>query len=184
MRNLVLIFLLIGVYFSSCSDDDENPFGFTGSATALKNSEQWSSGLRVTKNLPFDIGIDLNFTVLNQEGLQRENLGIVRVRTSLEIQKIYLTLFDNQIENDSLAILYSTLIDDGDVVGDIYGIDTTYNDNFIQLTNIDSKKCEISGIFNFKLILIRDDNDGPTPPDFLEFTSGRFTTRVSKEWIE
>ena len=181
MRNLVLILLLIGVYFSSCSDDDENPFGFTGSATAIKNGENWKSGLRVSKN-PFDIGIDFVFTVLSKEGLRRESLGIFRVKNDLSRQPIHLT--NSQTINDSTGIFYSTLIDDGDVVGDIYGIDTTYNDNYIQLTSIDKKKCEISGIFNFKLILIRDDNDGPTPPDFLEFTNGQFTTRVSKEWIE
>lgn len=184
MRNLVLILLLIGVYYSSCSDDDENPFRFTGSATALKNSEQWNSGLRVTKNLPFDIGIDLNFTVLNKEGLQRESLGIVRVRTSLEIQKIYLTLFDNQIENDSLATLYSTLIDDGDVLGDIYGIDTSYNDNYVQLTKIDENRSEIRGVFSLRLKLIRDDGDGPTPPEIIEFTNGQFTSRVKRDWLE
>jgi len=184
MRNLIFILTLIVVCLSSCNDEDENPFRFTGSATSQKNAQLWNSNVRVTKNLPFDIGLDIAFTVLNSEGLQREHLSIVRVKTSLDAQKIYLTLLDNQVKNDSVAVLYTTLIDDGDVVGDVYGIDTTYNDNYVQLTKIDSKKCEITGIFNFRLRLIRDDNNGPTPPDFLEFTNGKFMSRVEKEWIE
>lgn len=180
MRSLISLLLLFGLCLS-CSDDDDNPFGFTGNATAVKSNENWKSGMRVAKN-PFDIGIDLVFTVLNREGLRRESLGIFRVKTDLSRQPIYLT--NSQIKNDSTGTFYATLIDDGDVLGDIYGIDTTYNDNYIQLTNIDSKKCEIKGVFNFRLILIRDDNDGPTPPDILEFTNGKFISRIKREWIK
>lgn len=183
MRNLLSILLLIGVCIA-CSNDDENPFEFTGSATALKNNENWKSGLRAAKNLPYDIGIDLSFTVLNNEGIQRENLGIVRLRPTLDLQKVYLTLINNQIKNDSVAVFYSTLIDDGDVLGDIYGIDTTYSDNYIQLTSIDKKKCRIAGLFNLRLVLTRDDNDGPPPPVILEFTNGYFESSVKPEWLE
>lgn len=182
MRNLIPILLLIGVYISSCSDEDENPFEFTGNATALKNNEPWKSNIRVGKNVPFNIGLNINFMVLSQQGIERESMAIYRVKTDLSRQPIYLT--NSQIENDSVGIFYTTLIDDGDVLGDIYGIDTTYNDNYLQLTSIDSKKCKITGVFNFRLILIRDDNDGPTPPDFLEFTNGQFTSRIKREWIE
>jgi hypothetical protein len=184
MRNLILILTLMGVYMTSCKEDDENPFGFTGNATGQKNGQGWNSNVRVTKNLPYEIGLDITFTVLNGEGFQREHLSIVRVKTSTEVQRIYLTLLDNQIKNDSVAVLYTTLIDDGDVVGDVYGIDTTFNDNYVQLTRIDSKKCEIAGVFNLRLKLIKDDNEGPTPPDFLEFSDGEFISKVEKEWIE
>lgn len=184
MRYLVPILLFIGACLVACNDD-ENPFEFTGSATALKNGEHWKSGLRVAKNLPYDIGIDLIFTVLDRSGIEREHLSIVRVNNIHEAQKIYLTTIDDTyLMSDSISILYTTLIDDGDVLGDIYGIDTTYNDNYVRLTKIDPSKCEITGVFNLKLVLIRDDNDGPTPPNILEFTNGQFKSRVKKEWIE
>jgi len=182
MRNLVLILLLIGVYFSSCSDDDENPFGFTGSATAIKNGENWKSGLRVAKNLPYDIGIDLIFTVLSKEGFQRESLSIFRVKTILGQQSIFLT--NSQIQNDSIGTFYATLIDDGDVLGDIYEVDTTASNNYVELTSIDKNKCEISGVFSLRLKLIRDDGDGPTPPEIIEFANGQFRSRVKREWLE
>lgn len=184
MRKLVPILFLIGAYLSSCSDGDENPFGFTGNATAQKNGQSWNPNVRVTENLPFNIGLDIAFTILNQEGFQRENLNIVRVNTSLDNQKIYLTLLDNQIKNDSVAVFYTTLIDDGDVLGDIYGLDTTFTNNYVQLTKIDKNKCEISGVFNLRLKLIRDDGEGSVPPDILEFTNGQFKSRVKREWLE
>jgi hypothetical protein len=102
-----------------------NPFGFTGSASALKNGEVWNSYLRATKNLPYDIGLDLSFTVLSKGGFQSEHLSIVRIKASHNQQKIHLSLLNNQIKNDSVAVFYSTLIDDGDVLGDKYGIDTS-----------------------------------------------------------
>jgi len=183
MRRFITILLLFGLCLS-CSYENENPFGFTGSATAIKNGVSWNSNVRVLKNLPYNIGINITFTVLNKDGYKREHLGIARVKTSMDVQRIYLTLLDNQIKNDSVAILYSTLIDDGDVGGDVYGIDSTYNNNYIQLTSIDSKNCEITGKFNFRLILIRDDNDGPAPPNVIEFTNGQFTSRIKKEWLD
>ena len=62
--------------------------------------------------------------------------------------------------------------------------DTTSTNNYIQLTKIDKKKCEISGVFNLRLKLISDDGDGPTPPETIEFTNGQFRSRVKREWIE
>jgi hypothetical protein len=181
MRSLITILLLFGLCLS-CSNENDNPFGFTGSASAIKNNESWRANIRVGKNIPFNIGLNINFLVLNQQGFERESMAIYRVKAHLNRQTIHLT--NAQIKNDSIGVFYTTLIDDGDILGDIYSIDTTYQDNYIQLTNIDSKKCEITGVFNVRLILIRDDNDGPPPPNVIEFTNGQFTSRIKKEWLD
>ncbi len=157
IKQLNLFVLILG--FMACNKDDGlNPVAI-GKATALKNGIDWSANVSYfVKNVPFNIGFDIGLVVYNSEGHPRESLSFYRFKNHFEPQTIYLT--NSQIENDSIGMFYTTLIDDGDVVGDIYSLDTITSNNFIQLTSYNSSRAEIKGIFNVSLILTRDDGDG------------------------
>ena len=53
MRICVYILLII-IACVSCNNDDENPFGFTGTASAIKNGEVWNSNSGIEVSLNFD----------------------------------------------------------------------------------------------------------------------------------
>lgn len=182
MSNKIVLFILIFGFIACSSDDDIGSDIYTGTATALKNGEAWSSVAYFDEISTSPSSFILRADVYNNAGLWRETFDIRRIQPNLDIQEI--TSTDNQNDLGLLSADYSTLIDDGDVVGDIYGLDTTASNNFIQITSYNSSRAEIEGIFSVTLVLIRDSNDPGTPPQILEFTNGRFTVKVKREWFE
>lgn len=181
-----LIFLLsIILCFSSCNEDDASPEKYTGEASALKNGEEWLAKAYVDIITIPEIAAPPTFilraNVYNEQGLWREAFDIRQFEMEFNQQKIVLNEqnFKGQISSD-----FVTLIDDGDVLGDIYKLDTTSNNNFIQITNYNSSRALLEGIFNVSFILFRDDGEGDVPPEKLKFTNGKFTAKVKKEWFE
>jgi hypothetical protein len=132
--------------------------------------------------VPHDIGVNITLGVKNNQGFWREDIYVFRVQTNLVNQIIYET--SSQAKTDSTGISYATLIDDGDVLGDLYSLDTSQPNNYIRLTSIDLNKQRIAGVFSFTLKLTRDDGDGPVPPSTLKFTNGQFESRIEKEWVK
>ncbi|MCH7525096.1 MAG: hypothetical protein IIC74_08820 [Bacteroidetes bacterium] len=181
IKHLILFMLIFGLI--ACNKDDDFSPVKIGNATALKNGVGWSANVYYfTENSPSNLGFSMGMEVYNNEGLRRENISFIRFKNHFNPQTIYPTNY--QIENDSIRIFYSTILDDGDVVGDIYDIDTTATNNFIQITSYNSSRAEIKGIFNVSLILTRDSNEPGTPPQNLVFTNGEFTVKVQREWFE
>lgn len=154
---------------------------YTGTSTALKNGEEWRSLTYFVemKSEPQRYGLRAN--VHNTEGHWRETFDIRRIKANMDIQEI--TSLDKNNQLGLLSAGYGTLID-GDVAGDIYSLDTTATNNFIQITSYNSSKAEIAGIFNVSFVLTRDSNEPGTPPQTLEFTDGKFTAKVEREWFE
>lgn len=164
----------------SCSEEDN--YGYTGTAEAKKNGDSWTSHIKVEKSQPFDIGLSIQFTVLDQDDLTKEFMNIFRVQANLDYQQIHST--SSRIRSDSTGVNYATALG-GDVLGDVYDwAATTEPGNFIQLTRIDLGKGEIEGIFDVSLKLTRDDNQGPVPPQIIKFTEGTFKSKVQKEWFD
>ena len=180
-KHLILAILILAL--GACSKDDGSNTEVIGNASALKNGIEWNSYINYfSKNKPFNIGFDIGIVKYNEEGLPREGLSFFRLLNNFDSQAIYLT--NSQIENDSTGVFYSTILEDGDVLGDIYELDTTATNNFIQITNYNSERAEIKGKFNVSLVLTRDDGYGDVPPQTLEFTNGEFTVKVEREWFE
>jgi hypothetical protein len=181
-----LIFLLSIILFStSCKEDDASPDIYTGEASALKNGEDWIAvayfdliSKPAIANPPTYF---LRADVFNKAGFWREAFNIRQFESNFSKQKIVL---NSQNEKGLISCDYSTFIDDGDVVGDIYKLDATATNNFIQITNYSSSKAEVEGVFNVSLILSRDDGEGDAPPEKLEFTNGKFRVKVKREWFE
>ncbi len=172
------------LWFISSCNVEVNPIPniYTGIATALKNGEEWNSVTYFDEIESEPSLFILRADVYNNTGFWRETFDIRRIQGNMDIQEI--TTPNNQNELYLLSSNYGTLIDDGDVVGDIYSLDTTATNNFIQITNYNSFKAEIEGIFNVSFILTKDDKQGPVPPQTLVFTNGKFTAKVKRNWFE
>jgi hypothetical protein len=171
----------IGLAFS-CNQEEGNPYGFTGNGSAIKNTDKWQSGLRITPNKIMKVGVDLDFTVTNNDGVAIENLFLYKVKLISTKQSIKFN--DISSANDSTGVYYSTLLSDGDVLGDIYELDTLASTNFLLLTNIDPNRKKIEGIFNIQLKIKRDDGIGPAPPSKIILSDGIFQSRMNPEWLK
>lgn len=183
VKHLILFILIFS--FMACNKDNGNlvPDIYTGTASATKNGEEWNSLAYFDEiNSSNPSLFILRMDIYNNAGIWRETFDIRRIQASFEVQEI--TSIDNQNELGLLSADYSTILFDGDVVGDIYGLDTTATNKIIQITSYNSSRAEIKGIFNVSLILTRDSNEPGTPPQNLVFTNGEFTVKVQREWFE
>ncbi|UZS00079.1 hypothetical protein [Chondrinema litorale] len=176
------IFVLLTVLILGCSEEDSLiPEVYTGKVTALKNGESWESLAYFDSLEHIPNRYILKAHVYNENSFWRETFDIRKLKASYEIQPI---ISYETSEPEKVSSHYNTMIDDGDVVGDIYSLDTTITNHYFQITDYDASKQEITGVFQVSFILTRDDGEGETPPQKLEFTDGKFTVKVNNDWFE
>uniref|UniRef100_UPI0032EB3397 hypothetical protein n=1 Tax=Ekhidna sp. TaxID=2608089 RepID=UPI0032EB3397 len=176
--------MLLLVCLSSCKEEEPGsliPDIYTGIGNAEKNGDSWSALCRTQLSVDstrFSIVLD----TYSEEGYWRESLGIGGILPIFEKQKF--ELFDGS--NSSItSSSYGTLLDDGDVLGDYYILDTTSIFNFVRITDYSSQNTEIQGIFSVSLVLEREGNQTPgKAPEKLVFSEGTFTVKVDPEWFE
>ncbi|MEQ9467628.1 MAG: hypothetical protein RLN88_09460 [Ekhidna sp.] len=180
---MIILEMLLLFCITSCKEEEPVsliPDIYSGTATALKNSEEWSGFTRSQKLKTNRISIIVN--TFSSQGFLRETLGIGSVKPYFERQNIK-SIDGNGFTETSAG--YGTWIDDGDVGGDSYGLDTTVHDSFIHITSYNPNNAEIEGIFKVSLILEREGNQTPgKAPEKLVFTEGTFTVKVDPEWFE
>jgi len=192
MKMIKLLILFVPfVILLSCKKEDTPtpiPITYTGTATALKNGEEWENKITFSDNSPFNNN-PLILAMVSQtddkNGLVIETWALVSIRPIFGKQFIKGS-WETCPLNCPLDVRLTTWID-GDVPNNRYVIDSTEFNNLIQIIKYDSIKQEIIGEFSMKLKLIREGNGNPTgeePPQTLEFTNGKFTTKVKKEWFE
>ncbi|MCK5443078.1 MAG: hypothetical protein KAJ23_14415 [Maribacter sp.] len=174
---IVLLFIAVG-----CSKDDSEDGFYNGSATALKNGEAWKAKAFFGESTDNPGKFLLTIDVHNNQGFWRESLGIQKINNVFVAQQVGHYLADSSFEG--ALVSYSTFIDDGDVLGDFYELDTIAADNHFQLTRYNSSKGEIEGVFNISYVLTRDDGEGEVPPARLEFKEGKFFAKAKRSWFE
>ena len=172
------------VYLTSCEEEEPVsliPDIYTGKSSALKNGEDWNALSRT--QLSVDTSrFSIVFDTYSDEGFWRESLGIGGILPIIGKQE-----FDLYDGNDSsiTSSSYGTWIDDGDVGGDYYILDTTSLLNFVEIIKYNSQKSEIEGIFHSSLILENEGNQTPgEAPEKLVFSEGLFKVKVEREWFE
>ena len=182
VRELVLAILLF-VLISSCNQDDNIiPDGYTGTLTALRDGKELTNPIKISDNRvnPSDSMIlALTASFYDSAQVLIESLAITSIKPIFEQQSLNMGYFACRCT----YVRFTTVID-GHIPGDRYEIDTTIVNNFIRITNYNSAKAEIEGIFNISLILTRDSNEPGNPPQTIEFTDGKFTSKVQREWFE
>jgi hypothetical protein len=172
---------LLTIGLTGCEKEDIEPlreYEFGGRATAKKNNVDWKAEIRATQAVKSELGMSLNLYVFNGYTLI-ENLYVYKIPTSLGTYEItYTEAID---ENTSTGCELYTMID-GDVLDDIYYIDTT-NYNFITIDEYDEKAAKIKGTFQVHTIIVKDGRFTESPPE-VRFTSGEYETEVNPEWFE
>jgi len=181
----ITLILSILLLLTGCNKGDSPvPDIYSGAASALKNGTLWQFPIRITDNrVDKQDSLILAITHSSSDDGEIFNvLGITIVKPTFQYQIIEMQ-DSNCSENCPVMARYFTTLE-SDVSGDRYSVDSTLQSHFIQILNYDPSSQQIQGIFNVTFILSRDDGEGETPPEIIEFTNGEFTTKVKKEWFE
>jgi hypothetical protein len=170
-----IIFLFVGCI----GEDDDDPFyeRYTGTASAIKNGEEWNALSFYTESNVFPGIFSMGAHVHSKEEDIMSSLYIGNIKNHLEYQEI--TAINSWDDPDYLSSHYVTIIG-RDALNDIYDLDTTAVNNFIQITRYNVDNQEIEGIFNVTLVLSRDGFKTGTLPQKLEFSNGKFKAVVQK----
>lgn len=176
----------------ACKEEEEPsliPDYYWGEASALKNGKEWQPliyGITL-RGISRQYGILMD--VFSEQGFRRERLtfGYLKKDRIDSFPVLADSIFKNEnnfpnelIYSDSCDATHSTMIDDGDVVGDFYDVDQT-KDNYIEIVEYDEESGEVSGRFEVTFILTYDSPWTPDSPDTVKFTNGVFKTKIWDE---
>ena len=115
------------------------------------------------------------------EGAWREHLGFGPIPFG-RLGEYRLYPNDNSNPEVEVQTAYSTFIADGDVIGAIYVLDESTEDNRLEITFVDTLRKVIGGIFTATFVLDPEYEDYhsyiPYHPDTVKFSKGRFQVEI------
>ncbi len=179
MNKVKIILVLFIPFFFGCNKDDDLPplnRDYWGSISVLKNREMWNPQIIGLTVPTWPKVYSIEMATYDSHNIQRYSLSIFGIpNDSLGVFKIT-EENAHDTKNGSISALYITIIEDGDVLGDVFLLDKSAN-NYIEITEIDSN--EVKG--TFKISLKRDitiNTKYLEKADTIHFTEGKFHTRI------
>ena len=168
-----LYFSIICMIFVMCKKDDDD-FNW-GEANATLNGMTWQAETYSSSAPAYPDHIGINLNVYNDNRFLRQTLSFHKV----EIRKgVYdLGRVINPHDYSYIGTAFSTILDDGDVLGDIYILDTLSMGNYFEVLNYSESKKEIEVKFSATFLLDRKANANAS--DSLKFEDGYIKTRIN-----
>ncbi|MBT34557.1 MAG: hypothetical protein CMO01_33260 [Thalassobius sp.] len=181
MKYIVLYFTML--LFVACSEDSSLiPNIYTGKVTALKNGQTWETPAYFDKLTTETGKYMLRADFYDKNSLKQASFSIRNIAVTLEKQNI------RALNNDNNGLTYADfmILIDGDAIDTIYELDTSAIDNYIKITNYDSRLNEIKGEFkvSFKITDRDANNTSGKNSEKIEFSNGNFNVKVNPEWFE
>lgn len=178
-------FLLLGLFLINCKKTVEEPIitPYSGEATALKDGDVWSGELYAIFLKPKEELLSVSIEVFNEVGFLRQSLGFYKFPPQTGLYPLRNT---STMKEDSLVgAVYSTLLFDGDVLGGIWYLLET-EDNQLEIEEVNLETGDVRGTFQVTMVLdstIRnlylEELESPLPyEDTIRFTNGRFFTKI------
>ncbi len=173
--------LLVFICFS-CSKDQVGVSYYWGEASALRNGEHWEPKAYLFSRVQ-DIGPGYFEVTLNWfhpvNGFLREGIGLSKI----DVTRLHDTIVvDNSyfldVETGTSTGFYGTVLDHGDVGGDIYMV-LESEENFLIVTDWNAENEEIWGVFQVTFVFAEEKHETPDIPDTLRFTNGVFHTKTT-----
>lgn len=177
MKNL-LILLTVLTAFQSCQEEPSLiPDIYWGEASAIKNGEPWNGLIYAQPDEPYGYGFSISINAFNKQQILRENLHFYKIPYIVKKNKI--DTIELRIDTVLTGASYNTILDDGDVLGDIFDVYNGASENYIRVTSYDENSGEVRGEFAVTFVFDETDNrSDPTAPDTIRFTNGQFHTKI------
>lgn len=193
--SLLLASISIMLFFLACQKDDpttappistQNEYvpiyapcdTSLGVATANKLTASWKAGVSC-RNVIFSgkkLWVVEMFTC-SGDGSEREHIGIGGISDSEPMQRYSIKEFTSSVIESAVDPSYATLTSDGDVLEDIYYIDTTSTDDFFQIDLWDTANKRAEGRFSISFY-IKEPRQNLLNPKKVRFTSGKFWMKL------
>jgi hypothetical protein len=149
-----------------------------GAAYALKLGKEWKAHVYCSDMYNDPARLKIQFFTVTASGDNRENLKFSLV-TKSNAPGVYdlAAAYNNYFSDTQVGPGYVTLESDGDVIGDIYSLDTTDTKNQLVVTKLDLPNKRVEGTFHvsFKIIPPRSN---PANPMKVTFSEGRFWAAI------
>lgn len=175
MKLTALLVTALTVLLICCRKED-NKSSYIGEANAYKNGIKWEAYTHTSTFRNDSNKIDIIISTQDKNNIVREHLNILNL--SLELGKHSIdTIYGSTLLNN-FGITYTTLVDDGDVIGDEYYSPARNEENHVVVDSYDSITGDLSGRFNFYLVLGDRIKFDHSLPDTMRFTDGNFHIRI------
>lgn len=181
IRSSFFILLIFVSLLSSCRKEEKitvipDPDEFNSEVSALLNGEQWYAYMNWSRDIYLSKDTLGFYFFVTKDDILREDLSFYNIPLKTGVYSISEFVPGVWTITEPTAG-YATILEDGDVVGEIYdsSADTVFH--FFALDKYDPVKQEVEG--RFQVELIKDPSrDFFDTPDTLRFTNGRFKLRM------
>ena len=170
----LLVTAIIALLICCRKEDNKNPY--IGEASAYKNGIKWEAYTYTGTFRNDSNKIDIIISTQDKNNIVREHLNILNL--SLELGKHSIDTMYGSALLKNFGITYTTLVDDGDVIGDEYYSPAMNEENHITVDSYDSITGDLSGRFNFYLVLGDRSKFDQFLPDTMRFTDGVFNVKI------
>ena len=182
MHRLILLFILV-LAATGCNKEapvePEPEDDATGVAYAFRNSVAWEAKVKISETDSVAGLLSMSVYRESSPGRNRASLRLRSFAPNFERQPLLsgspATILDDMA-------YYSVF--DVDVLFDIYELDSTAADNYIEIIRYDPERLEIEGVFNVTLRLAYEESIPLVRPEILKFTQGTFVTSVEPGWFD
>jgi len=172
----LLVTIIIALLISCKKEDNKSPY--IGEASAYKNGIKWEAYTYTSTFRNDSNEIDIIISTQDKNNIVREHLNILNL--SLELGKHSIDTMYGSALLKNFGITYTTLVDDGDVIGDEYYSPAINEENHVTVDSYDSITGDLSGRFNFYLVLGDRTKFDHSLPDTMRFTDGNFHVRIKR----
>lgn len=188
MKQICLALLALGLI--SCQEDEGTieQVQPQGNLTVMLNGEDYlSQFINRSAAGPDDCFVDriiLASHYRRPDGTPRMSFGIVGIPFKRGVYTIRRAGFSaDRCKLDYVYANFSTIISDGDVLGDFY-LPVEEEDNFIAIDAIDLEAQEVSGTFQMTFAIRLSEQHPvkkvPDAPDTIRLTEGKFTVPLTR----
>jgi hypothetical protein len=177
MQKLPILLVAMLLLFTCCKK--EEPFYDAegrGKGFAVKNGKNWETRTYAYDYKDSKKTVDVTLGVRDKNGILREALSFKNLEL-IEGERPIDSMHDGLLLT-SFGILYSTILSDGDVTGDVYYSPAANPNNTLTVESYNEDTGELH--CRFKAFVVGTPTHDLTLPDTLQFEDGWFLVKVLK----
>lgn len=193
MRLNILITLLIlssFVFLQSCGEsiEPEDVLGqyADGTFNATRNGQAWEANGFIVQDVRFPSTYVLLVGKFNEQFFRRESFNFSQLINNRDREEVYPRVSFSERTADTIRVSYNTVLDDGDVIGDVYQIVREGNDNWFQFSEYDPATRRLQGRFEIHLVLAEEEMGRVPEPDAeptIDFVDGTFDVLAPEGFV-
>ena len=146
-----------------------------GSVSACRNGKNWEAEGMASRYAEKDSIFGLSFDTYTYDGILRETGGINEIPLQLGKYAVWRNPYGGGFNGKTVGS-FTTIVSDGDVIGDRYRLDES-KDNYVEVTTLDTIANKAAGYFELHFVVQQPKNYEENS-DEVHFNSGTFEVDI------